>query len=342
MIEITPLQDRHAANADDLVAAHPHGLLYQTSRFRAFLQDVAGGTDASLAAWDDDQLVGVLPLHYRSGTLGTVVNSLPFYGSHGGILATHPDVTAALLAGYKELLENLDAAAANVSSCPFGDGPEYPATFRDERIGLMTPLPDAPQLEEELMPLLESRTRRAIRRARKAGIEIHRDSNAMDRLQALHEENMVAMGGNAKPAAFYDAWNRHLRHDEDWELHVATHPDADEPIACLLVGHHDRVAEYYMPAIQHKHRSDQPGALLILEAMKDVAVRGMTWWNWGGTWPTQTALYQFKKQWAPVETRYANHCLVRHESILDANAQALLAEYPGFFSVPYDRLRGTP
>ena len=80
-------------------------------------------------------------------------------------------------------------------------------------------------------------------------------------------------------------------------------------------------------------------ALLIHEAMKDAAVRGYQYWNWGGTWLTQSGVYDFKKKWGTKDYPYYYYTQVNNEKILYLRKEDLLETFPGFFVVPFNQLK---
>lgn len=341
-LDVAPVTRADESAFDAFVAAHPHGMMQHTTRYRDMLVELTGARPHYLAARSGNDILGVIPLLVSQAGSERVVNSLPFYGGPGGILGHDPETRAALAGAYEETLAKLDAAAATLVDPPHPDHhvPPLTRTHEDWRIGLLTRVKRPGDLDNTLFPLLESRTRRAIRRARKAGIEVGVDNSAFDALRTMHEANMAAIAGNPKPPSFYSAWQRHLRPGEDYDLYVARREG--EIVSALLVGHHPHCDEYYMPAIDHAHREDQPNAAVVYDAMRRAAASGRTWWNWGGTWVTQHGVYQFKKQWDPVETRYDYHVNVRDPEILARSPAELKTSHPHFYVAPYSALRGNP
>src|SRR5438093_391721 len=79
----TPWEDAY----DRFLGARPDSLLYASLKYRAFLKALLGCQDEYLLAVHDGQIEGVLPL-MRLEVAGKVVyNSLPYFGSNGGVLA---------------------------------------------------------------------------------------------------------------------------------------------------------------------------------------------------------------------------------------------------------------
>jgi lipid II:glycine glycyltransferase (peptidoglycan interpeptide bridge formation enzyme) len=114
-----------------------------------------------------------------------------------------------------------------------------------------------------------------------------------------------------------------------------------EVVAGLLVFLFNGTAEYFTPAVHHDHRSEQPLALLLLEAMAAAAARGCRRWNWGGTWSSQDGVYRFKRKWGARDGRYRYYVQINDESLLDAAPDELRARFGDFYVVPFSALRSS-
>ena len=331
-IRIQSWSAEHEAGIDAFVAAHPGGLIYYTPAFRRYLLAVAGGQCHSRVAFDDGRVAGILPMLVKDGPFGPVLNSLPFFGSNGGVLAASPAAESALMAEYDR-----QAAAATVAtwiSHPFMDTTAPRHDLTDERIAQWTMLPADGSLPNEI----ESSARRNIQKAEAAGVSVRETADALSFLETTHRENMGAIGGRAKPAAFFSQLST-MTYGRDWRLHVAEHDGA--PLAALLTFEAATTVEYVMPVVVDRARSLQPTALIIATAMAGAAARGFTRWNWGGTWLSQEGVYRFKKKWGASERRYRYFITLADESLKRRSAAELSSAYPWYFTLPYDQLAPT-
>ena len=77
----------------------------------------------------------------------------------------------------------------------------------------------------------------------------------------------------AKELSFFEAVPRHFEAGHEFEVHVALLDG--EVVAGLLVFLFNDMVEYFTPAVRHDHRSEQPLALLLVEAMAAAAQRGV-------------------------------------------------------------------
>lgn len=341
-MRVEPLTAKLEPAWREFLRGRERALFYASLQYRDLVARVVDARPHYLMALDGEEVGGVLPSFAMSHPLlGTVLNSLPYYGSNGGFITDGRPAVAKTLAGAWLALEReLGCAATTMISSPFdSDLTVYEGlapTFRDNRIGQVTPLP-ASGTEEALFALYDETARRNVRKARKSGVawRVDNSAEAMSFLYRTHDENIRAIGGLSKPGTFFDAVAVVVP-QEDWRLYVAE--QAGERIAALLVFRFNATVEYYTPAIVEASRSLQPLALLVHEAMRESAAAGYKWWNWGGTWKSQTGVYRFKRKWGAVDMPYHYYTRLVEPGLLRRSRAELLAAFPGFFVVPFDQL----
>jgi hypothetical protein len=339
MIRIVPLTPHFAESYEAFLLARSDTLLYQSWRYQNMLVDLLGCRQQGLLALDKhDKILAALPLMSMDGALGTVLNSLPFYGSNGALIGENSAARAALVVAYSEIVRSPGMAASTLIENPLApSGAEsLPYDFIDERIGQLTPLPLGGNEEANLMQSFHYKTRNMIRKAEKLGVKVEVDNEAVPFLIKVHEENMREIGGLAKPRLFFDALPLHFRPGQDYRLYVARLEG--EPVAAMLVFFYNRIVEYYTPVLCREHRDSQALSAAIYRAMCDATVLGYAWWNWGGTWLSQDGVYRFKSRWGTKDFPYRYFTSVHNPAILKTGSAELLADYPSFFTVPFSAL----
>lgn len=336
MIDVAPLTAASEPAYRDFVARTPGALVYHTLAYRDLLVDHLGCRHEYLVASDGGEVRGVLPLMWTGDEDARVYNSLPFYGSHGSVLASEPEAEAALIAAYDERATATGTLAATMVANPFAERqPPDPAhNLTDERISQVT---DLPADEEALLELIEASARRNVRKARRTGIVATTDAARLPAVAEIHRANIEALGGRAKELSFFEAVPRHFEAGRDFDVHVALL--GDEVVAGLLVFSFNGTVEYFTPAVDHDHRSEQPLALLLVEAMTAAAQRGYKRWNWGGTWTSQDGVHRFKAKWGAHDGHYRYYVQLNDESLLDATPDDLRARFGDFYVVPFSALR---
>lgn len=318
------------------LAACPAATFYHSLRYRDLLIAVTGANAEYLICKDDaGSISGVLPLMSRDGPFGTVINSLPFFGSYGGVLATDSEAAAVLWQAYGQKLEKPGLAAATVIDNPFAITstlPPFPPSYIDTRIAQITPL-DGADAGAKLMARIDSSTRRNIRKAEQSGVTVAVENSAIGFLARTHCANMAEIGGVAKPASFFEEFPRIFRANDEYRIYIARLDG--KPVAALLLFYYKDFVEYFTPATEDDQRGVQPMAAILHRAMLDAAAEGRRIWNWGGTWTSQTGVYRFKRKWGAEERVYSYNTHVVRPDLLTHGAATLRSEYPWFFVVPF-------
>ena len=335
VVELTP--EREEAYGRFLRAC-PTALFYHSLRFRDFLVRLLGCEQHYGIALRGADVVGALPLMATEGPYGRVLNSLPYFGSNGGLLGTDPEAWALLRDWYASQHRAPGVAAATVIANPLdpGSSPAGDFDLEDTRVGHITPLEGDEPPSELVLRVINGSARRNVQKAVRSGVEIDVGDDGVDILERLHRENMAAMGGRAKTPAFFRLAPEHFRRGHDYEIYVAR--VEGEAVAALLVFFFGGTVEYYIPATDVEFRPIQPMAAILHRAMADAAGRGFRQWNWGGSWPGQDSLIRFKAKWGGVPHAYRYTTHLHAGDLLSDSPEHLLDSYPGFYVVPFSAL----
>jgi CelD/BcsL family acetyltransferase involved in cellulose biosynthesis len=326
------------------LADRPEAMIYASLAWRRLLEDYLEVEPLYLVALERGEISAALPAFIkRTPGVGAVINSLPFFGSNGGVLVA-PGADAAGVA----LVYALDAAAERfgcvtatlIESPLMPDASLYGGVFgdtlRDRRIGQLTSLVPADADEGHLLARCEASARRNVNKARRLGVVVEEGDwdEGWDYLAVTHHANIEAMGGRTKPRRFFSLLRRHLAYGTQCRLFVARHNG--EPIAALLLLYFNRTVEYFTPAISASARSSQPLSLLLCKAMTRAAAEGFGWWNWGGTWETQQGVYRFKRKWAAQDHPYTYYIKPYQgfDKVSSMSREVLMDAFPDFYVYP--------
>jgi hypothetical protein len=323
---LTPEREEEYAR---FVRSQPDGLLSHSLPYRDLLLEHLGCRAEYLIALEGGEIRGVLPIMWADHDGDSVANSLPYYGSHGSVLGASAPARDALLAAWAERATDPRTAAATLVSNPFSPEriPEPPHDLTDQRINQATALP-----AETVEPSAHRNARKALR----LGTEVTREADAMDDLFRIHQANMADLGGRAKRSDFFEGVRRHFRPGDDYDVYVARLDG--EVTAALLLFWFGEVAEYFTPVVEHDHRSNQPLAAILAQALEDAGGRGIRWFNWGGTWDSQDGVYRFKHKWGARDVRYHYFVKVNDRALLDHSARDLRDRFGDFYVVPFSAL----
>ena len=346
-VEIQRLDAAREEAYERFVSAQPASLLYASLAFRNFLRRVTREDDRYLLAVERGEVVGVLPgFLQRDRGRGAVLNSLPFFGSIGGVVAdpARADVAVALLDAFDRMADEARCISRTVITSPLAVDVSVhdrrPHTFRDARTCQITPLPeDGADLGDRLLSAFDDPRPRNIRKAIKSGVTVVErwDDEAIRFVAGVHADNIGALGGISKPLDVFLAVPDCFSRDQ-YSVFVASRDGRE--VAALLAFFYNGTVEYFTPAVLHDERPNQPLSLIIFEAMQRASRSGFRRWNWGGTWASQTTLYDFKKKWGACDHRYF-YFTTADEAVLDRTREDILAAHPYFYVCPFDALRST-
>lgn len=199
-LTISTINPGQAEPCDRYVESHNATTLFHTRLWREAVTEAFGHADCSLAAWNDDRVVGVLPLMRVSSRLaGTLLVSVP-YAVYGGVLADDNDAAAALLDHVRRLAERLGVQWVDIRSIE-PQWPDLPVLSR--YVTFRKRLPDDPQRVLAEMP---RKARAAARQAReKYGLEARFDDAELPTIWRLYSQSMRRLASPNYPAAFFGA-----------------------------------------------------------------------------------------------------------------------------------------
>lgn len=349
MIEVRLLTPEYEEAYETFVLSMRDSLIYASLKYRDFLRTVLpNGEPRYLIAVEKGAVIGVLPAFLAtSQKYGKILNSLPFYGSHGGLLVNSRvdahEIKRSLLVSLSNLEISEDVSSSTIIASPFSEDRElyvslFSPTHQDVRIGQISVLPDGPddlRLPDQLMDGFHQKTRNAVRKGNKAGFTVRRSNSDDDFswLQAVHAQNMAIAGGFPKSSQIFDQIRKHFSAEDEYCLFIAEL--SSERVAGLLMLYFNKRAEYYTPVIIERFRSEQALSFLIFYAMQDAVQRGCREWNWGGTATHQKDLYRFKNRWGSFDHPYNYYVRVRDQNLMMIEPRLLSAEFPFFYLFPF-------
>src|SRR4051812_27768624 len=81
--------------------------VHSQSWAEVILQEIGGDLHNIVIRNPSGGIAGWMPVYVKHGPVGPVVNSSPFYGSHGGVLATSAEAFAAAAKAFVQFLRDL-------------------------------------------------------------------------------------------------------------------------------------------------------------------------------------------------------------------------------------------
>lgn len=322
----------------------PQALLHSTPEFTQALAYGVEGTPRWILAVEGERAVGVLPFfELASPRWGTVINSYPFFGAHGGCLvhgdAQHVAVRQGLLSEFFQYVhsrERLISASISVSFLEYEYIEIYRDTLRpdaeDARIAQICTLPNHDICQSVMA---QHSTPRAIRKSLRQNFSLTIDDSdqAWDFLHTMQEKNMSEKGMRPKTRQQTIAFRTCLRADQR-VLHVAKLEG--NLVAALLVFLHKPWVHYAIPVYEASIASKQPMTALIYTAMCAYAAAGYRFWSFGGTPLGNISLHRFKAHWGAEDKPY---CYVTTASpygkkLFSQYSAELLEDFQNYYVYP--------
>lgn len=346
-VKIQNIKEFEGEMVDKFLCQFDNTLLYSSQSYLRLLSDYLNCEIKVVIAIENGTLKGFLPIAIKTNGKEAVCNSLPYYGSNGGIivlasvLAERDKIRKEIYKVARDYVISRSCVSFTIISSPLDpegnqwlkDNTQY--DLRDDRIGQITHFPKTGT--EDLMSCFQDPRPRNIRKALKEGVTIayshsHED---IEFLYQTHLANITAIGGIPKSKRFFELLPKHFN---ERQFRVYTANMNGQKVAALLLFYFNRTVEYYTPATVEQFRNQQPTSLIIYEAMKDAMEMGFKNWNWGGTWLSQGGVYDFKKRWGTNDHPYFYYVRIFDESLLSKPREYFLKEFPNFYVVPFHAL----
>jgi len=250
---IKPLDEVNSHVYETYLLNNKNSLIYYSLHYKNLLEKLLGATSNYYLAFEGDVVKGVMPTMYLDGKFGRVINSLPFYGSHGGPLADTPDIYRQLVNYFISKTQDNDICVASYISHPFIESDKEVDVNKnielaDYRVWQMTPLLaslDKNESQNLILSSIDSSARRNIKKAMKEGISVSEENDMLDFIYELHVEGMNEINGNPKSRNFFEYLPLYFTADSDYRIYVARKNGI--PIAALLLLYYGEFVEYFVP-----------------------------------------------------------------------------------------------
>jgi hypothetical protein len=293
---IDPLQE--PASWDALVASHSAATLFHTSAWARVLSDTYGHKPAYLARQQPNRSAELLPvMEVNSPWTGRRGVALPFtdgcppLGADGGSEAS----------GLFEAALNLGRARGwKYLETRGGGSPRREAlpsvTYYGHQLCLA-------RSEAELFAGLDGAVRRGVRKAGNADLRIERNSNleSVRAFYRLHCHTRRRQGVPPQPFRFFEKISQHVLEAGHGDVFTALH--GSKIVAAAVFFQHGSQVIYKFGASDRASQGLRPNNLLMLEAIKWYASRGMATLDFGRTSLPAAGLRRFKLGFGTREER---------------------------------------
>jgi lipid II:glycine glycyltransferase (peptidoglycan interpeptide bridge formation enzyme) len=307
--------------------------VHYSDRYISFLTKALPGTDVkTLTVSEKDEITGIFPFatHYDK-KFGFAINSLPFFGSHGGPVFKDRKSLAVLIEKFNSEISKIKPCSMTIVESPFQPLDEITISALgletiDYRIGQFTPLPAS-------ISDFHVKTRNAIRKGNKLNLSIEKreDDESWQWMQSVHDKSIKSLNGVSKSMEIYNA----LRQSFSQEVELWVGRLDGKPISGVVIIKYQNTVEYFTPVIEHNYRDSQALSALIYRIMEIAGESGAKLWNWGGTWQSQKGVYRFKNRWGAFDKTYRYFNKVSSKMLFKSPKNQLSKAFPFFYLFKY-------
>lgn len=340
---------------ESLVLSSECGMFYHSLGYLQLLASLVEAAPIIILCYDDGSVAGALPAFIKRNKNTSVLNSLPFFGSHGGVVIRRDidrsrarEVVRCTLGHLKEeVCRQKDVTVSTMITSPYEKETDLykeilDPQYSEKRVTQMSTIPEV-RTEEELMRTFEKRCRWSIAKAAKNNVLVraldHFELELVDELYEMHVDNSAKAEAPAKPRSFFDKIGEFFSIHRDYDIYVAEYGDII--VAALLVFYFGRFVEYFVPAVKAEYRNLNPMNLIVLKAMFKAMQRDLRIWNFGGTREGMSGVYLFKRSFGARDYTYHYFTSIVSDPsvLLQLTAPEARSACPWFYVLPYTLLR---
>jgi hypothetical protein len=280
---------------------------------------------------------------------GIIINSLPFYGSHGGVLFLKDTENKAEF--QKLIIQELqnDFKNENLLSVTLVENPFHPFDddimkalgfeVIDNRLGQFKKIaPDlfSKTLGDDLLMSFHVKTRNVVRKglSYKPIFSQQNDSETIHWMQSVHQKSMIKLNGKFKTTQVFYTLLKNFPLPKRSRIFLCKLNDKN--VAAVLVLLYNKTVEYFTPVIEEEYKHTQLLSSLIHEAMLTLSKEGYELWNWGGTQESQEGLYRFKDRFGSFTVPYRYFSKIENQAIKELNEASLSFYFNFFYSYKFD------
>lgn len=320
-----------------------------------YLRNIAKVSGSSLSIYFVDDFL--IPIFRKRGELGTVINSSPFFGSHGGFrksdsshfetferiafhelagLLVEPNVSAITLVdnpyqSLEELEMNclLQRTISELCDWQCLTTKRHSAALRLEFVAD----------EDALKTNYHQKTRNCLKKFEKSGAEVVSLSSSdveykdtIEWIAAKHIDTIKAKNGVFKNTQYFRNLNADFA-DDRFGLKLCLLNG--ERVGGVLNFHWEKQREYWTPVVTEEGRKINALYGLIHQTARDVVGGDGSLLNFGGCWPDQLDLLRFKQRFGSEVREYQYHTYLATDAICEAEPEELRKQYPYFYVRPY-------
>ena len=206
--------------------------IFFSLKFIMFISKVLKLSPKFFCYYNRNEIMAVIPFFERKNSkYGKVINSLPFFGSMGGVYSKNDKCKKICLNSFNDYVDSNKILSSVIIQNPFdkfasNENKIFESNYTDDRILQYLKL-------DQKLNMSNTRIRN-INKAQKLGFKVYRTNSpkVVDQLEKLHFDHMKKINGKPKPKVFF---NELKKLDKNiWKIYYSKNLNNDI-VATLLV-----------------------------------------------------------------------------------------------------------
>jgi hypothetical protein len=274
-----------------------------------------------------------IPLLMHRTEMGDIYNSLPFFGSCGGLIGGM-DVCQEISSAILNTIRSSDFGSLNIVSNWYNPIPFDEILTSFEKIERINTSKELDSLGGNPIALLNSyhaKTRNIVRASSRRGFRFEEVSSNFDDIIKMYFDEMNRRGRKPKPKAFWDYLMLNTSSGLDYVIYGAKLDGELLGFILFLYDTDIKQVEYFVPCATPDGRDKNVNYFLIHNALVEFMKQGFKVLHFGGSQINQDNLKRFKIRWGCSSSSYFYYN--NHSTLIGNQSDEALAKLSPYFYI---------
>jgi len=278
-----------------------------------------------------------IPFLIKETKFGSVLNSLPFFGSCGGLVGDG-GICIELKDQLQEIINDPNSVSINIISNWLNEY-KFSEIYQNfnviERINSVKYLAHLGSSQNDLMNSYHSKTRNIVRGSLKANFQFCDVTKDIEILKEMHFNIMESKSRKSKPIKFWDELQNIFVPGVNYIAYGAKFQNELIAYVLFLIDENLKQVEYFIPCANDLGRNKNANYFVLHNSIAEFRRLGFTRIHFGGSHLNQLNLIRFKERWGSKNERYVYYNYFS-SLMKDVSANELNEEIPFFYVKPFE------
>lgn len=317
----------------EIYSGYPRKTIYQSPIYISMIMDVLEAKSRHLICKLHSSAI---PLLYKSTSFGRVYNSLPFFGSCGGIVGNN-NFCVELQTQILALRQEISFASLNIISNWYNqvDLNSSSISFNVmERINTVKELEGIEGIKNAALSTYHSKTRNIVRATLKNDFEFCDLSDQFEIVTKIYFDEMNLKKRFSKPIGFWEYLIKNRNSKLDYVIYGAKKEGKILGFVLFIYNEELGQVEYFIPGSTPEGRKYNVNYFLIHSAIIEFSKQKFDTIHFGGSHINQIDLIRFKQRWGSQTYSY-KYFNTYSKKLEDLSNNFLTEEAPYFYIKPF-------